>query len=223
MYVGWNMKMNLLTVSPETPVFKAREMMDAHRVSHLPITDGKARLLGIVTDRDLKEAWASPATTLSVHELTYILQKLTVANIMTKNVITASPDMTIERAAQIMYENKIGALPVVKNGKLIGIITTTDLMKVLLVALGVSDDSKRISLLTMDRSSALAEAGKLMQQADIDILSILTVPLQGHQDVWQLIMRVNLSVHAKAVQILEGAGYNVITEYVEDLTPYLPH
>lgn len=222
MYVGWNMKMNLLTVLPETPVFKAREMMNAHNVSHLPITDGKTRLLGMVTDRDLKEAWASSATTLSVYELTYVLQKLTVGNIMNKNVITASPDMTIERAAQIIYENKIGALPVVKGGKLVGIITTTDLMRVLLMALGMTDDSKRLSLLARDRSGVLAEAGKLMKQADIDILSILTMPLQGHEDIWQLILRVNLAVHAKAVRILEGAGFKVIVEYVEDLAPYMP-
>lgn len=222
MYVGWNMKMNLLTVSPDTPVFKAREMMDAHNVSHLPITDGKARLLGMVTDRDLKEAWASPATTLSVHELTYVLQKLTVGSIMNKNVITASPDMTIERSAQIIFENKIGALPVVKDGRLVGIITTTDLMKVLLMALGMTDDSKRLSLLARDRRGTLAEVGKLMQRADINILSILTVPLQGHQEIWQLIMRVNTAVHAGAVQVLEEAGFKVLTEYVEDLTSYIP-
>jgi len=196
--------------------------MDAHHVSHLPVTDGKAHLLGIVTDRDLKEAWASPATTLSVYELTYVLQKLTIANIMTKKVITATPDMTIERAAQIIYENKIGGLPVLKDDRLVGIITTTDLMKVLLMSLGMVDDSKRISLLARDRSSALAEAGKLMQQAGIDILSILSVPLQGHQDIWQLIMRVNLAVHSKAVEALDSAGFKVITEYVEDLTPYMP-
>ncbi|MFP5213752.1 MAG: CBS domain-containing protein, partial [Acidobacteriota bacterium] len=64
MYVGWNMKTNLVTITPDTSVLKAREMMDNHRISHLPVTDGKAHLLGIVTDRDLKKAWASPATTL---------------------------------------------------------------------------------------------------------------------------------------------------------------
>lgn len=222
MYVGWNMKMNLLTASPETPVFKAREMMNAHHVSHLPVTDGKARLLGIVTDRDLKEAWASPATTLSVHELTYVLQKLTVSNVMTKEVVTASPDMTIERAARILYEKKIGALPVLKEGKLVGIITTTDLMEVLLTALGMTDDSRRISLLVRDRSGALAEVGKLLKQAEVEVLSIMTVPLQGSRDIWQLIMRVNLAAHQKAVHALEKGGFRAITDYVEDLEPYLP-
>jgi len=93
MYVGWNMKSDPITVTPETSVFRAREIMDAHRISHLPVTDGKGRLAGIVTDRDIKEAWASPATTLSIHELAYVLQKLTIANIMTRDVVTATPDM----------------------------------------------------------------------------------------------------------------------------------
>jgi acetoin utilization protein AcuB len=222
MYVGWSMKTNLVTVSPETSIFKAREMMDNHKISHLPVTDGKARLLGIVTDRDLKESWASPATTLSVHELTYVLQRLTVANIMTKKLITATPDMTIERAAQIIHDKKIGALPVLKNNKLVGIITTTDLMQVLLTALGMSDETTRLSMLVKDRMAALAEAGKLMHQARIHVFSIMTMPLDGHHDVWQVIMRVGLNDREHAVKTLENAGFRVITEYVEDLSSYLP-
>ncbi|RPJ09470.1 MAG: CBS domain-containing protein [Deltaproteobacteria bacterium] len=222
MYVGWNMKTSLQTVSPETSIFRAREMMESHKISHLPVTDGKAHLLGIVTDRDLKEAWASPATTLSVHELTYVLRKLTVSNIMTRKVITATPDMTIERAARTLHDNKIGALPVLKHDKLVGIITITDLMEVLLTAVGMSDDSKRFSLLVRDRIGMLADVGRYMQQAEISILSVMTVPLRGHEHIWQLIMRVRAEVFAKAVKVLEGNGFRVISQYVEDPVPYLP-
>lgn len=222
MYVGWNMKTDLVTISPDTSVFRARELMDQHRISHLPVTDGKAQLLGIVTDRDLKEAWASPATTLSVHELTYVLQKLTVANIMTRKVISATPNMTIERAARMMHDHKIGGLPVVKNEKLTGIITITDLMEVLLMALGLSDDTKRFSLLVTDRAGVLAKVGKVMQQAEVNILSTMTVPLRGHHDIWQVIVRVALTDYKTAVQSLEETGLKVLTDYVEDLTPYLP-
>jgi acetoin utilization protein AcuB len=222
MYVGWNMKVNLVTISPDTSIFRARELMDHNRISHLPVTDGKAQLLGIVTDRDLKEAWASPATTLSVHELTYALQKLTVGNIMTRKVIAATPNMTIERAARIMQENKIGALPVLKNDKLVGIITITDLMEVLLMALGLSDDTKRLSLLVADRAEALARVGKAMQNAGVDILSTMTVPLRGHHDIWQVIVRVNLANYKTAVHALETNGFKVLTDYVEDVAPYLP-
>ncbi len=222
MYVGWSMKTYLITVSPETSVLKARELMDSHKISHLPVTDGKARLLGIVTDRDLKQAWASPASTLSVYELTYVLQKLTVESIMTREVVTATPDMTIERAALLIHDHKIGALPVVKDEKLVGIITATNLMEVLLAALGMSDDSARLSILARNRIGVLAEVGKLMQQAAINIRSVVTTPLQGSNDIWQLIMRVNAASHGDAVQTLQNAGFKVISEYVEDLTPYLP-
>jgi acetoin utilization protein AcuB len=222
MYVGWNMKTNLVTVSPETSIFRARELMDTRRISQLPVTDGRAHLLGIVSDRDLKEAWASPATTLSVHELTYVLQKLTVANIMTKKVITATPDMTIERAARLLHDNKISALPVLKDDRLVGIITIIDLLEVLLMALGLSDDSSRISLLVRDRIGVLAEVAGWMQRSEINIRSVMVVPLPNHPDVWQLILRVHMTNAAKAAVTLKEAGYKVVTEYVEDLSPYLP-
>jgi len=222
MYVGWSMKTYLITVSPDTSVLKARELMDQHKISHLPVTDGRAHLLGIVTDRDLKQAWASPASTLSVYELTYVLQKLTVETIMTRDLVTATPDMTIERAARLIHDHKIGALPVVKDEKLVGIITSTDLMEVLLMALGMSDDSSRLSILARNRIGVLAEVGRVMQQAEINLRSVVTAPLQGTDDVWQMILRVNAAVQAKAVQVLRDAGFKVISEYVEDLTPFLP-
>jgi acetoin utilization protein AcuB len=222
MYVGWNMKTNLVTVSPETSIFRARELMDARRISQLPVTDGRAHLLGIITDRDLKEAWASPATTLSVHELTYVLQKLTVANIMTRKVITATPDMTIERAARLIHDNKISALPVIKEDKLVGIITIIDLLEVLLMALGLSEDSSRISLLVRDRIGVLAEVAGWMQRSEINIRSVMIMPLPNHPDIWQLILRVDLTDASKASAVLKEAGFKVVTDYVEDLTPYLP-
>ncbi len=221
MYVGWYMKTKLITITPDTTLFKAREMLTANNISHLPVTDGKAHLVGLVTDRDLKEAWASPATTLSVHELTYVLQKLTVGNVMTRELVTATPDMHIERAARILHDEKIGALPVVKDDKLAGIITTTDLMEVLLTAIGLDIDSQRLSLITTDRIGILAELGRLMQQAEINIRSILTIPLPGYADQWQIMMRIGSNVFQEAVQVLRDAGYKVLTEYVEDLEPYL--
>ncbi|WP_212636895.1 CBS and ACT domain-containing protein [Desulfacinum hydrothermale] len=216
------MKTDLITVSPDTPVLKAREILDTKKISHLPVTDGKARLLGIVTDRDLKEAWASPASTLSVYELTYVLQKLKVESIMTKDVLIATPDMTIERAARILHDHRIGALPVVKDDKVVGIITATDLMEVLLTSLGMSDDSGRLSMIVKDRIGILAEIGKAMQQSGINIRSVITFPLRGHRDLWQLIMRVNMKVYDKALEALQAKGFKVITHYVEDVTPYLP-
>jgi acetoin utilization protein AcuB len=222
MYVGWHMNRNLVTITPDTSVLKARELLGQKGITHLPVTDGKAHLLGLVTDRDIKEAWASPASSLSVYELTYVLQKLTVQHIMTKEVITATPSMTVERAAKIMHDNKIGALPVLENDKLVGIITTTDLMEVLLDALGMSDDSGRLTIITKDRIGVLAEVGSVMRGMGINVRSAVTFPPHDKPGMWQLIMRVNMGSHAKAVEALKTAGFRVITEYVEDLIEYLP-
>jgi acetoin utilization protein AcuB len=221
MYVGWHMKTDLVTVSADTPMYQAREIMNQRSISHLPVTDDESHLLGMVSDRDLKEAWASRATTLSVYELTYLLHKVIVKNLMKKEVITATVDMTIERAARIMHDHKIGALPVVQNGKLVGIITTTDLMEVLLLALGMSDASARISVIVTDRIGMLAEVGQVMQQTGVSIRSIMSLPITEYKDLWQLILRVDLEARPRAIKALQDRRFRVLTEYTEDLCAYL--
>jgi acetoin utilization protein AcuB len=151
-----------------------------------------------------------------------VLQKLTVANIMTRKVITATPDVSIERAARMIREHKIGSLPVLKDDKLVGMITASDLMEVFLTALGLSEDTRRFSILVRDRIGVVAEVGKWMQEAEISIRSIMIVPLMGHEEVWQLIVRVNQEDFSKAIDTLQGAGFKIVTDYVEDLTPFLP-
>ncbi len=223
MYVGWHMTTRLVTIDPDTPIMKARDLMKEHNISHLPVTDEKGRLVGLVTDRDIREAWASPATTLSVYELTYILQKITVEGIMKKNIITSSPDMTIERAALIMHDHKIGCLPVLnEEAKLVGIITTVDLMEVLLRAMGMSDDSGRITVLVKDKIGVLNEITSILAEHGINIRSIMSHPLPNYDGVWQLLLRFRQNVVEKAANVLTEKGFKVLTEYKEDLAPYLP-
>lgn len=117
MYVGRVMHTDLVTVSPDTPLSNAKDIIAEKRIDHLLVVDKNGKLIGIVSDRDLKQSWASPATALSVHELNYLLSKLTVDMIMVKKIISISPDTTIERAARIMQENRIGSLPVLEGEK----------------------------------------------------------------------------------------------------------
>ncbi len=223
MYVGWHMTTRLITIDPDTPIMKARDLMKEHNISHLPVTDEKGRLVGLVTDRDIREAWASPATTLSVYELTYILQKITVEGIMKKNIITSSPDMTIERAALIMHDHKIGCLPVLnEEAKLVGIITTVDLMEVLLRAMGMSDDSGRITVLVRDKIGVLNEITSVLAEHGINIRSIMSHPLPNYDGVWQLLLRFRQNAVEKAANVLMERGFKVLTEYREDLSSYLP-
>jgi acetoin utilization protein AcuB len=117
-----------ITVPVEMPVLDARQLMIKHRIRHLLVTDGH-RLLGIVTDRDIRLNLPSPATSLSVWELNYLLARLTVGEVMTHAVITVDPERDAGEAARIMLDHKIGALPVLDGGILVGIVTETDMLR----------------------------------------------------------------------------------------------
>ncbi len=117
-----------ITVPRSTTVVDARALMAKSRIRHLLVVDD-GRLAGIVTDRDIRLNLASPATSLSVWELNYLLARLTVEQTMTSPVITIHPDRDAREAAQLMLEHKIGALPVIDGHRLIGIITETDILR----------------------------------------------------------------------------------------------
>lgn len=117
-----------LVVSVDTPLAEARRMMIDRRIRHLLVTDGK-RLAGIVTDRDIRLNMPSPATSLSVWEINYLLARMTVESCMTKVVITVSPDRDASDAARILLDHKIGALPVLDAGAVVGIVTETDMVR----------------------------------------------------------------------------------------------
>ena len=222
MYMGRKMTTDLITVTPDTPLVKARDLLREHNVKQVPVVDKKGDLVGILTDRDIKQAWASPATTLSIYELTYVLQKLTVESVMVKDLITITPNATIERAAKILHERKIGSLPGVEGEKLVGIITSTDLMEVLLDGLGVQEQSGRLVVLVRDRIGVLADVCTLLKEANISIVSMITLPLHQYPGIHELVMRVPSANRDSAVQRLSDSGYRVITKYIQDLQPYLP-
>ena len=116
------------TVAPDTSVTAARALMAVHRFRHLLVTEGD-RLVGIVTDRDIRLSLPSPATSLSVWEINYLVERLTVAEIMTRTVITIDPERPAREAARIMLDHQIGALPVVAATDLVGILTESDLVR----------------------------------------------------------------------------------------------
>jgi CBS domain-containing protein len=118
-----------ITVPPDTPIFDARSRMLKEQIRHLLVVDSSGKLLGIVTDRDIRLNLPSQATSLSVWEVNYLLARLTVEKVMTRSVITIGPDRDARDAARLMLEHRIGALPVVEEGRLVGIVTETDLLR----------------------------------------------------------------------------------------------
>ncbi|MEE4240877.1 MAG: CBS and ACT domain-containing protein [Desulfopila sp.] len=222
MYVGRIMRTKLITVTPGTSLEDASILIKKKKIDHLPVVNESGRLVGILSDRDLKQYWASPATTLSTHELNYLLQQVIVEMIMVKTVITISPNTTIERAALIMQENDINALPVMENDTLVGIITSTDVMGVLLSAIGISDDSVRIGVMVRDSIGALADVSDILRKEDVNIQSLFSWPESDYEGVFQLVMRIPKNDDQKAINALMDHGYKVITSYQKDITPFLP-
>ena len=222
MHVGLIMRKDLVTVPPDTSLVQARDLISEKLIDHLLVVDKDEKLVGIVSDRDLKQAWASPATTLSAHELNYLLKQLNVDTIMVKKIITVTPGTTIERAGRIMQENRISALPVMENEKLVGIITTTDVMGVLLDAIGIDGESARFVVLVEDRVGMIAEVSKILKEEQINIRSLVSWPEKAHPGIYQIVLRVGAANGERAISALIRAGFKVLTEYVEDLSPYLP-
>lgn len=222
MYIGRIMHTNLITISPDATLVEAKELIEKWAIDHLLVVDKMGDLIGIISDRDLKQYWASPATTLSNHELSYLLEKIQVRMIMVKTVVTVTTETTIERAAFIMQTNNINALPVMENDKLAGIITSTDVMGVLLEAIGMNEESVRISVLVDDRIGKLAEVSTILRDLGINIQSLITMPFREYENTHQIVLRLAGEDGARAVAALNKAGFKVLTRYVKDLTPYLP-
>ena len=117
-----------ISVPPDTPVLEARRIMQARAIRHLLVVE-HGRLVGIITDRDIRLNMPSPATTLSVWEVNYLLARLTVGEVMTKSVIVVEPDRDAHEAAALLVSEKIGALPVMDGTRLLGIVTETDFLR----------------------------------------------------------------------------------------------
>jgi CBS domain-containing protein len=122
---------SVITLRASDNLLHASKLLREKGIRHLPVVDSHDRLVGILTDRDIKRASASEATTLDIHELLYLLDKLPVTEVMTKNPITVSPATLVGEAARLMVEHKIGCLPVVENGRLAGIVTDIDMLRLL--------------------------------------------------------------------------------------------
>jgi acetoin utilization protein AcuB len=161
----------VITVAPETPVHDALAMFKKENIRRAPVVK-EGKLLGIVSDSDLLNASPSPATTLSIWEVNSLLSKVTVRHVMTKKVKTIDVDTPIEDAARIMADCKIGGMPVTRNGKIVGMISATDLFNVLLEMTGAREKGVRATILIEDKLGEIAKVSKSIAEAGGNIIAV---------------------------------------------------
>jgi acetoin utilization protein AcuB len=168
------MTRNPITVDPDTPMMDADHLMKENKIRCLPVLKGK-KLVGIVTDHDIKAASASSATTLDMHELLYLLAKVMVKDVMTKDPISISEDDTVEEAAVVMLRHKISRLPVMSGrNELVGIITDTDIFKVLVSLTGIYRGGIQFAFELEDRSGSIKEVGDVIREFGGRMVSVLS-------------------------------------------------
>jgi len=174
MLVGNRMSFPVLTVTSDIPVQDALAQMRKERVNRYPVVDKKGKLVGIVSVDDLLNASPSEATSLSVWEINYLLSKITVERVMAKDVITVDEDDTLEQAARLMADNRIGGLPVMRQGSMVGIITQTNIFHIFLEMLGGRESGMRVSALVKDEKGMLHKLTQAIDEAGGNIIALST-------------------------------------------------
>lgn len=182
MLVGERMSTPVISVAPETPVQDALAQMRSDKVSRYPVLNKKSKLVGFVTESDLLNASPSEATTLSVWEINYLLSKITVERVMSRNVITVTEDATLEEAARLMADNRIGGLPVMRDDVVVGMITETDLFRLFLEMMGGRESGLRISVLVKEQPGTLHRLAKAIDDVGGNIIAISTFAGMSDQD-----------------------------------------
>lgn len=168
------MSKNVITVDADASMQIATMLMKKHHIRMLPVVE-HGELVGIITDRDLKKASASDATSLEIHELLFLLTKIKVKEIMTKAPITVTPDWTIEETAELMLKHKISGVPVTGGKKaLAGVITQTDVFRVLISLTGIEKGGIQFSFLVEDIPGTIKKIADLIREFGGQIISILS-------------------------------------------------
>lgn len=174
MLVGERMSQPVITIPPDMSMLDALNLMKKEHIRRLPVVDKKGNLIGMVSENDLLHASPSDATSLSIWEVTYLVSKIQIKRIMAKEVIMVTEDTPLEEAARIMADNKIGGVPVVQEGKVIGIITETDLFKIFLELLGAREIGVRLAALIKYTPGQLANITKIIFELGGNIIALGT-------------------------------------------------
>lgn len=209
MLVKDRMTSNPITVTPDTYFLDAMRIMGERRFRHLPVVDKKDKLVGIVTQTDMLHASPSPATALSVSEVNYLLANLRIRDVLTSPVITVSKEVPLEEAARVMVKNKVGCLPVMEEGKLVGVITETDIFRSFVEILGGEDATLRVTLRVPDVRGELARSSGVIAQLGANICSVAAFRGEDPEHVY-IIFRLEGVTEEALVPALVAGGEEVV-------------
>jgi acetoin utilization protein AcuB len=202
------MSTNVVTVTEDTLVNDAKKIMEAHRIRRLPVMK-KEKLVGLVTKHMLLEAAPSPATSLNIWELNYLLSKMTVKEIMVRNPFTISPDMPVEEALQLGQDKGFGAFPVMENGRLVGVATESDIVRMMTRVLGVRDKGKRIDIRASAQFGNMKRIMDILDSKKTVLLSMMTLPPEEDAADWLVMLRVKSEDAEPIAGEFERSGFNV--------------
>jgi len=201
------MSTNVVAVDEKTSIHDAKKIMEAHNIRRLPVMR-KDKLVGLVTERMLLEASPSPATSLSIHELHYLLAKMTVSEIMVKNPQTLSPDTPAEEAMEIGQEMGYGAFPIVEHGTLVGMVTESDIVRIMTRVLGVRGKGKRIDIKVDTNFGNMKHIMDILDSKKAVLLSLMTLQPEEGED-WMIFLRVDTDNAEPIAGELKSAGFTV--------------
>jgi acetoin utilization protein AcuB len=206
------MTWNVVSVSSDTPIMEARKIMDAHNIRRLPVID-KGRLVGMVSKERIARTGPSPATSLSVWEINYLMAKMTVKEVMRKDVATVHPDMSAEAAIALAQSKGVGALPVVDDHNVIGIVSTNDFFyKILNPVLGIGKPGTRIIVSKGSDIKNMPDILEIVKKHGAKIVSLHSMPpLEGKEQ--DLCLHLDTKDASQIIKDLKGKGYP--TEIVE--------
>jgi acetoin utilization protein AcuB len=209
------MSKDLITIDEDTSIMKASKVMKQNEIQHLPVLR-KGRLVGIVSDRDLKEATPSKATTLDIHELYYLLDKVAVKSLMGKSLVTITPDATVEKAAAVMLKNHISALPVVDaQGGLAGILTKGDVFRAFVSISGIFQGPLAIGVELPDEAGYIKQVTDLVRAHGGRIASVMTRYEGAPEGFKHVYIRARQIKDEKALQNELGGKHKILYYFHE--------
>ena len=171
MNVSESMTRNPVTCSPDINIYQAIEVMEREGVHRLPVIEDGC-LVGVVSEKDIMKASPAGSENVSIHKMAYLLSKLVVRDVMSTELVTVSPDATVEEATRIMVDNEVSCLPIVQDSHLLGIITKSDMYRLLLEIFGARHYGVRAYFIVKDKPGIIAEITSALAQKNVDIVSL---------------------------------------------------